>query len=82
MPESAMKSRAALVEDVGDVLEVLGRLLDADDVRVRAPQAADGRRRDVDGGADRHVVDEQRQVGNSLATREYQSYSPCCCGRP
>ena len=62
MPESAMKSRAALVEDVGDVLEVLRRLLDADDVRVRAPQAADGRRRDVDGGADRHVVDEQRQV--------------------
>ena len=54
---------AALVEHVGDVLEVLRRLLDADDVRVRAPQAADGRRRDVDGGADRHVVDEQRQIG-------------------
>ena len=63
MPGERDEVGAALVEHVGDVLEVLRRLLDADDVRVRAAQAADRRRRDVDGGADRDVVDEQRQVG-------------------
>ena len=37
--------------------------------------------RDVDRGADRHVVDDDRQVGNSRATVEYQSKSPCWVGR-
>ena len=52
-----------LVQDVGDVLEVARRLLDADDVVVRAAQAADRLRRDVDRGPDGHVVDDDRQVG-------------------
>ena len=62
-PRQRDEVRAGLVEHVGDVLEVAGGLLDPDDVRVGAAQPPDGRRRDVDGGADGDVVDDDRQVG-------------------
>ncbi len=58
-----MKSLPGLVQDVGHVLEVARGLLDADDVVVRAAQAPDSLRRDVDGGPDGHVVDDDRKVG-------------------
>ncbi len=45
-----------------DVLEVAGGLLDPDDVGVRAPQPPDGLGRDIDAGADRDVVDDDREV--------------------
>ena len=54
---------AGFIEHVGDVLEVASRLLDPDDVVVHPAQPPDGLRRDVDGGADRDVVDDDRQVG-------------------
>ena len=63
MPDRAMKSVPHSLQHVGDVLEVARRLLDPDDVLVRAAQPPDGLRRDVDGRADRDVVDDDRQVG-------------------
>jgi hypothetical protein len=62
-PRQRDEVAAALVEHVGDVLEVARRLLDADDVLVRARQPADRRGRDLDGRPHGDVVDDDRQVG-------------------
>ncbi len=49
---------------------------------VLAAQAPDRLRRDVDAGADRDVVDDDREVGELAARRsQYQSKTPSCWGR-
>ena len=52
-----------VMEDVGDVLEVLRRLLDPDDVVVLAHHPCQRLGRDVDSCADRDVVGDDRQIG-------------------
>ena len=49
---------AGLIQDVGNVLEVARRLLDAHHVVVLPAQPAHGLRRDVHRRPDRHVVDD------------------------
>ena len=58
---------AGHVQHPGEVLEVPGGLLDPDDVVVLAAQPRDGFRRDVDRGAGRHVVGDDRQAGELAA---------------
>ena len=61
------------VEDPREVLEVLGGLLDADDVGVVSPQACHRLGCHVDCGADRHVVQHDRHVGEGRGRpSEYQ----------
>src|SRR5690606_32407655 len=50
-------------ERVGDVVEVLRRVLHAHDVRVLAAEPAHGRGRDVDGRAAGDVVEDHRHLG-------------------
>ena len=67
IPDQISVSRPGDVQHPGEVLEVLRGLLDPDDVGVRLPQPGDGLRRDVDRGPRRHVVGDQRQVGELAA---------------
>ena len=68
IPDQTSSSGAADVQHAGEVLEVLRRLLDPDDVVEVAEQPPHRLRGDVDGGAGRHVVD-RRSAGRGTPWR-------------